>query len=160
MGKRNGKAKVRKLLGEGKDSLLSKAKTVWASKGKQGVNSLLPISEQMFSHFQESWNSSFVMVTCEDKNCNSKHPQFLLLSLRFYYWVWCNLAWNMPLVIWGQLSRLCSPLASCIFPAACCKTGTILPLCKNHSSTAKTSMCQQYCFDPKHKYQTSCFEKN
>lgn len=160
MGKRNRKVKVRKLLGQDKDSLLSKAKAVCASKGKERVNSRLPINEQIFSHFQESWDSSCVMVTCEDKRCNSKHPLLLPLSLSFYYWAWCNLAWNTPLVSWGQLSWLCSLLASCTFPAASCKAGTTLPPCKHHSSTAKTSMCQQHCFDPKHKYQTSCFEQN
>jgi len=44
MGERNGRVKVRKLIGGDKDSLTAKVKAVHASKAKQAINSLLPIS--------------------------------------------------------------------------------------------------------------------
>jgi len=61
MGERIGRAKVRQLVGRDKDSLISKAKAVHASKAKSGIHSLLPIGRQVFSHLQESRALSRVM---------------------------------------------------------------------------------------------------
>jgi len=67
MGERIGRVKVRKLMGSDKGRLIGKAKAVGASKAKQGIHSLLPISRWVFSHLQQSRVASRIMVTSEDK---------------------------------------------------------------------------------------------
>jgi len=61
-------------VGWDKDSLIAKAKAMQASKAKQGIHSLLPISRQVFNHVQESRAPSCIMVPWEGKRHPSKHP--------------------------------------------------------------------------------------
>jgi len=71
-GERFGRVKVRKLTGSDKDSLTRKAKATHATKAKQGIHSLLPISRQGFSHLWESRAPSCRRVTWEDKRRHSE----------------------------------------------------------------------------------------
>jgi len=106
MGERNGSEKVRKLVGWDKDSLTGKAKAVRASKAKEGVHSLHPISRQVFSRLQESRAPSCAVVTSEDKHRHSEDP-LLPSPPVLYCWAWRHTVWNIPLVSQGQLSQLC-----------------------------------------------------
>ena len=54
MTERIGRVKVRKLVGQDKDSLIGKAKAMRAIEVKQGIRVPLPISRQVFSHLQKS----------------------------------------------------------------------------------------------------------
>lgn len=54
IGERIGKVKMQELIGLDQDSLLNKAKAMHTSKTEQGIQSLLVIGRQMFSHFQET----------------------------------------------------------------------------------------------------------
>lgn len=66
------------------------------------------------SHSLGSWVSVYVVVTREDKGRNSEHSLFLLLFLIFD--CWHHMAWNIPLIRWGQLSPLSPLSASCPSP--------------------------------------------
>jgi len=55
--------KMRKLKVGDKGCLKGKAKSVHASKAKQGIHTLLPISRQVFSHIWESRTPSRVIIT-------------------------------------------------------------------------------------------------
>jgi len=101
MGERVERVKVRKLVGWDKNGLIGKAKAAHANKAEQGIDSLLPVIMWVFSHLQESRAQLWVMVTWEDKPCHSGH----------------HMAWNILLVSWDQLSRLCPLPASCAAPA-------------------------------------------
>lgn len=70
MEKRSGNVLVGKLVGWDKDTLIA----AWAWQAKWGINSLFPISKQMFSHFQESRALSCIMVTWGDKHSFSVFP--------------------------------------------------------------------------------------
>jgi len=66
------------------------------------------------------------------------------------------MAWNIPLLSWGQLSWLCPLPASCVHPqpprcGAECETERALALCKHCSALAKTSLCSQDCLGHKCK---------
>lgn len=63
-----------------KDSFIEKAKVVHVNKTKQGINSLLHMGRQVFSHLQEGRASLCEMFTCEHKCHHSKCP---LLSFFF-----------------------------------------------------------------------------
>jgi len=56
---------------------------VYTSKAKQGINSLLPIARQVFSHPQESRAPSRVTATWEDKHHHSECSPFLLFAPAF-----------------------------------------------------------------------------
>ena len=142
-------------MGWDKDSLIGKAKAAHTSKEKQGIHSPLPIGRQVFSHPQESRAPSCVMVTWEDKHHRSEHPPLSFFP-SFICWAWCHMVWNIPLVSWGQLSRLCPLPASCAPPASSLvgwgEEQKRPWLCKHCSAVTKTSLCYQHCFstNPKH----------
>ena len=79
----NQRGKVRKLVGQHKDSLIGKAKAVHASKAEGGINSPLPVGRQVFSHVWECQAPSRVMVTLGEKCHCSKHPPLPPPSLSF-----------------------------------------------------------------------------
>ena len=115
VGERTGRVKVRKLVGW--ETSINKAKAAHASKAKQGIHSLLPISRQVFSHLQESRAVSCATITWEDKCHHSKCDPFLSSSPCFICWAWHPMAWNIPWVCWDQLSQLCPLPASPASPA-------------------------------------------
>jgi len=73
-GERIRRVKVRKCVGRDEGNLVGKVKTVCTGKAKQGIHSLLPISRQVFSHFQESRVSARVTVAWENRLHASKCP--------------------------------------------------------------------------------------
>lgn len=81
--------KAGKLMDWYKGSLVGKIKTLQAKKTNQGINSLLPMSRQVFSRPQESRVSSHITVTWEDKHHHSKHLMLLLPTLYTeHYVIW------------------------------------------------------------------------
>lgn len=56
-----------------------------ASKAKGGIPSLLPISRQICSFFQENRISAWVMVTWEDKCHHAEYPPSLVLSPHLFF---------------------------------------------------------------------------
>jgi len=112
-----GRIKVQKLTGWDKDSLVGKAKATHTSEAKEGINSLLPFSKKVFSHFQESKVPSHVTVTREDKRHHSKCPSLPSSSPSLHCWPWCHTLWDIPLVSCCQLSQLC-PLPTSYAPPA------------------------------------------
>jgi len=73
-GERIGRVKERKLMGYYNHSLIGKARAIHATKTKQAIHLLLPISRQVFSHFQESRAPSHTAVTLADKCHHSECP--------------------------------------------------------------------------------------
>ena len=148
-GKTIRRVKLRKLVGWDRDSLIGKAKAICTSKAKEGINSLLPITiRQVFIHFRESWAPSCIKVTWEDKSHNSERPPLPSSSPSFVRWAWCHMAWNIPLVIWGQLSWAVSPPSFLCTPSpltgeAVREAEKALALCKHSSAITKTSLCYQ-----------------
>lgn len=85
------------------DSLVGKAKAVCASKEKEElINSLLPISMQIHSHFLESRTSARVIVVWDDKCYNHHCLPFVLLRLTSCCWAWEFLEWNILMISLGQ----------------------------------------------------------
>lgn len=91
-------------------------------KAKQGIHPVLPISRQVFSHFQQSRVPSCLTVAWEDKCHDSKCPPRCLypsfIPERYVIYI----VWDIPLASWGQLSWLC-PLAAPCAPPACSLSG-------------------------------------
>lgn len=81
---------VRNLMGRNKDGLIGKAKTAYAGKAKWGINSVIPISTQVFIPFPGE--QSFIMISRSWKTntvtpnipSSSLFVQFLLLSIMYY----------------------------------------------------------------------------
>lgn len=73
-GKKISKVKVRKLIGQDKDSLKAKVRVLHTGKTKQGINSAHPIGRQVFRHSQASRAPSGKVATWEEKYHPSKHP--------------------------------------------------------------------------------------
>lgn len=65
----------------------------------------------------EITRSEFTVVW-QDKCHKPKCLPVLLLSLNFYCWAQCHMAWNSPFISWGQLYWLCHFPAFCS-PSAC-----------------------------------------
>lgn len=80
MGKRIRKVKVRELRGWHKDSLIGRAKAACASKAKWGINSLFPVSRQVFNHFQESGAHRAQQLLGKSNTIVLRVPQPVLLS--------------------------------------------------------------------------------
>ena len=91
MGERIRRAKVKKLVGQDKDSLIGKAKAAHTSKANQGIHSPLPIGRQAFSHLQESGAPPCVMVTWEDKCHHSKHSSLPPALYAEHDVIWCGI---------------------------------------------------------------------
>jgi len=64
--------------------LLCKGKTVHASKGKQEIHSLIPISGQMFIHSQESRSYRLQQFLMKTNAITLNIPFFILLYVSFY----------------------------------------------------------------------------
>jgi len=81
---------VRTLMVWDQESSIGKAKAMYTSKVKEGINSLLPTGRQVFSHLQQSRAPSHATVTWEDKCHHSEHPclrsfpSFLFLNMMSY----------------------------------------------------------------------------
>jgi len=98
-------------MGWDKNSSTGKAKAAHVSKAKQGIQSPLPISRQVFSHLQESRAPSRVTVTWENKLRNSKCPNVPpapSFSPSFICWAWHHMVWNIPSVRWASCPG-CTP---------------------------------------------------
>lgn len=97
--------KVRRLMDWDKDSLKGKAKAMHASKVKQGIPSLLPISRQpppgQQGYLGRRMSSLWTSPSC---------------STSFIGWAW-NHTGHILLVTEGQLSRLCPLPTACALPA-------------------------------------------
>lgn len=85
--------------------------TVWWEKQKlcvqarqkeELINSLLPISMQIHSHFLEGRTSARVIVVWENKCYNHHHLPFVLLLLTFYCWAQDLVEWNILMISLGQ----------------------------------------------------------
>lgn len=107
-------SKVRKLVDWDEDRELGKSEAVHANKkAKQGIH--LPLSKgwQVLSHPQECRAPSDVMMMWEDKH---HHFECVLIAPSFpssVHWPWLQEVWDIPWVIWGQLSWLCPLLIPC-----------------------------------------------
>jgi len=101
-----------------KESFTGKAKAAHTGKAKQGTHSL-PICRQVFNHLQES--RAFIM---QNGLLEWQMPSLQMFppssSPSFVGWAWCRMVWNIPLVSWGQLSRLCP------FPTTCAPSAHLL----------------------------------
>lgn len=85
---------------------------------------------------------------------------FLLFSPSFYNWARCHTVWDIPLVSWGHLSRLC-PLSTCSQRTThvvgqhekqkCFDAVQALPSNSKKKTTNQTMHCS-HCFD--HKSET------
>ena len=119
IGDRTGRVELRKLVEWDKNGLIGKAKAAHASKAKQRIHSLLPISRQVFRHLQQSRAPAHGTVTWEDRHQHSENP---FLPPALHCWAWRHVAWDIPLVNWGQLSQPC-PLPTSWAPPACSLVG-------------------------------------
>jgi len=88
-----------------------------ASKAKQEIFSLNPISRQVLSHLQETRVPSWLTVTWEHKCHHIKCPGLPSSCPCFICWAWCHMVRDIPLVRWGQLTHLC-PLPTFCAPWA------------------------------------------
>lgn len=73
----------------------------------------------------------------------------------FICWPWCHMIWDIPAVIWDQLSWLCSfpnPWALPIFWLVGWGAEKALTLCKCCSAVAKTSLYYYHHFSTNPKY--------
>lgn len=131
--------KARGLADQDNDSLKRKAKAVWASKEKIGINSLLPISSLMSSHFLR--RASACIDSCLERQMPYHwNSCFLLLSLSFiaeYDAIWYGIT---VLSVWVSSPGyiLSQPFAH---PQPICmgewgKREKSLTLCKNCSAIA------------------------
>jgi len=78
--------KLKRLMDQDKDSLLSKIKASQACKAKRRIHSLLPIGRQLPSHFIESRVSACMNSLLGKANAyNHKPASFILLSLSSYF---------------------------------------------------------------------------
>jgi len=138
------------------------------SKAKQGIQSLLPMGRQVYSHLQESRALSRVMITWEDKRHHSKSLPFLLLSPPLLYMLSMT-----PYGMEYPFGQLGSAVLAVSPPSFLCTssllTGRVvqeaekpLTLCKHCSAITKTSLYYQHCFQHKSKTQThtSYYEVN
>lgn len=58
------------------------------------------------------------MVYWQDKHCHSKHPSFILLYSRFYYWAQCHMVWDIHMgQSWSGALALYPP-SPCALPAS------------------------------------------
>lgn len=89
-----------------KDSFICKLDGACESKE---INSLLPISRQIFSPFQES-KTLHAMATWKDK-CLTEHLPFLLALPPFLLMNTTSFGMGFP---FGQMSQLCSLPTSCV----------------------------------------------
>lgn len=92
-----------------KDSSMGKSKAACTSKTKWGINSVLPMGRQVFSHPQFGRALSHRTVAGEDKHHISDFPfaffpQILLL---------CIVVQNIPLVSWHHLCPVSHPKSLC-----------------------------------------------
>lgn len=68
----DGEGIVQELTGWDKGSLVGEAKATRASRAKQGMHGVLPISRKMLSHFQGSWARHMSVSweeKCQDSQC-------------------------------------------------------------------------------------------
>lgn len=92
-----------------KDSSIDKEIAVHISKAELRIHPPLTAS---FFYLQEKRDPSLITVSWEDKCPKSKCPPFFLLPPAFYWVAWCQMEWDIPSVIWDQLSWLCPLTAS------------------------------------------------
>jgi len=95
------------------------------SKAKQGIDSLLPISREVFSHFLESNASTCTAVTWEDKHHSSECPLFILLPSAFiaeHDAIWYGISlWSVGVSCLGYVLS-----ASCTSPAYLLGAGSMV----------------------------------
>lgn len=90
------------------DSLISKVWGMGNTQEKNKTNDAKVITH----HFsQVGWWPASVWATVTFPKKPSPH---------IYCWAWHDMMWNVPLVTWGQLSRLCPFPASCPPQPTCC----------------------------------------
>lgn len=108
------KNKVKKLVGQDEDSSISEGKRKKWNKRNHRLNDAQPASEQPL------WKP--IKNPSQKK---TKQTKTFFLCLRFCCWAWYYMAWNIPSVSLGQLSRLCPLRASCLLWAAMKKVNSI-----------------------------------
>lgn len=99
--------KARRFVDQDNDILIGKAKAVHASKAKEGITALLPISRQISSCFLASRASACMALAWKYKHRDHEYPHFLLCHLSDHCWALRPVFWNTPLVGAGCLSQLC-----------------------------------------------------
>lgn len=113
------RVKVRKLMSWDWGSSTGKVKAVLTSKAEQGINSLLPINRQMFSHCHDSRTPWCRTFTWEGKYGNSKHPPLFFLSFPQLL-VLIMLSWVMTLCVGHPFGHLGSAVLAVSPPKLWC----------------------------------------
>lgn len=85
-------------------------------QAKQGINSPLSISRQVFSHLQEMRAPSHVTVTWEDKHRNSECPTSSFFP-QIYKLAMMPYSMEYPFGLLGSAVPAVSPPTSCAPPA-------------------------------------------
>lgn len=119
MGERIWRLKMRKTYGLKKREFITQGSAAHPGKAKQGIRSSLPLGRLAFSYPQESKVPGKLGPITLNTDLRRKTQSFQIIiipnvprlppcSSHFIYWAWGHIIWNIPLISWCQLCKLCS----------------------------------------------------
>lgn len=138
-------------MGQDKGSIASESKLhMKAKQNEEFIQYFCWAGRYLASSWEAGPLYTYITGTWEDKCSISEGviSLFLLLSLSFFCYVQCHMAWGIPLICWVQLSQLCPHRTSCPAPSlltAGQSRKTTRPWCceKTCSAIRKALVCYQ-----------------